>query len=30
MDLFEAIESRRSIRAYTGEDVSEDDVRRLI
>jgi len=30
LDLFEAIESRRSVRAYTDADVSEDYVERLI
>jgi nitroreductase len=30
LDLFEAIESRRSVRAYRDADVSEDYVKRLI
>ena len=30
MDVFEAIKNRRSVRAYTSEEVSEEDVRRLI
>lgn len=30
MDLFEAIKTRRSVRAFTEEDVSDEDVRRLI
>ena len=30
MELFEAIKKRRSIRAYTQEDVSEDEVEKLI
>ena len=30
MDLFEAIKQRRSIRAYTRENVSEDEVEKLI
>ena len=30
MDVFEAIEKRRSVRAYTSEEVSEEDVERLI
>ena len=30
MDLFEAIENRRSIRAYTSKDVSEKDIEKLI
>ena len=30
MDVFEAIEKRRSVRAYTSEGVSEEDVERLI
>jgi nitroreductase len=30
LDVFEAIKSRRSIRAYTGEKVSDETVKRLI
>ena len=30
MDVFEAIKRRRSVRAYTSEEVSEEDVERLI
>ena len=30
MDVFEAIKNRRSVRAYTSEGVSEQDVERLI
>ena len=30
MDVFEAIKSRRSIRAYTGDEVSDETVKRLI
>jgi nitroreductase len=30
LDLFEAIRQRRSIRAYTKEDVSEEEVKKLI
>ena len=30
MDVFEAIKKRRSVRAYTSEEVSEEDVERLI
>ena len=30
LDLFEAIEQRRSVRAYTKEDVSEEEVEKLI
>ncbi len=30
MDLFEAIKSRRSVRAFTREDVSEEEVEKLI
>jgi len=30
LDLFEAIKQRRSVRAYTREDVSEEDVEKLI
>lgn len=30
MDVFEAIKKRRSVRAYTSEKVSEEDVERLI
>ncbi len=30
MDVFEAIKKRRSVRAYTNEEVSEEDVERLI
>ncbi len=30
LDVFEAIRNRRSIRAFTGEDVSEEEVERLI
>ncbi len=30
MDLFEAIRSRRSVRAFTKEDVSEEEVEKLI
>jgi len=30
LDVFEAIRSRRSIRAFTREEVSEEDVRKLI
>lgn len=30
MDVFEAIKSRRSVRAFTREDVSEEDVKKLI
>ena len=30
MDVFEAIKNRRSVRAYAGEKVSEEDVERLI
>jgi nitroreductase len=30
LDVFEAIEKRRSVRAYTSEEVSEEDVERLI
>ena len=30
MDVFEAIKKRRSVRAYAGEKVSEEDVERLI
>ncbi|MDH5624107.1 MAG: nitroreductase family protein [Candidatus Bathyarchaeota archaeon] len=30
MDVFEAIKNRRSVRAYTSEEVSEEDVKRLI
>ena len=30
MDVFEAIKERRSVRAYTGEEVSDEDVERLI
>ena len=30
MDIFEAIRDRRSIRAYKGKDVSDEDVKRLI
>lgn len=30
MDLFEAIKQRRSIRAYTEENVSEEEVKKLI
>ena len=30
MDVFEAIKRRRSVRSYTSEEVSEEDVERLI
>jgi len=30
LDLFEAIKQRRSIRAYTREDVSEEEIKKLI
>lgn len=30
MDLFEAIKNRRSVRAYTSKDVSEEDIEKLI
>jgi len=30
LDVFEAIKKRRSVRAYTSEEVSEEDVERLI
>jgi len=30
LDVFEAIKSRRSIRAYTGDEVSDETVKRLI
>ena len=30
MDVFEAIKKRRSVRAYTSDEVSEEDVERLI
>jgi len=30
LDVFEAIKERRSVRAYTGEEVSDEDVERLI
>lgn len=30
MDLFKAIKQRRSVRAYTREDVSEEEVKKLI
>lgn len=30
MDVFEAIKQRRSVRAYTSEEISEEDIKKLI